>query len=190
MDDPAVLVLLLEQGDRSFEDHTTDFVFLANCTNYPDNCLCSFYFAGLNTTTRAQLSGEGPRESLATYVEWVLVSCNSSLTVDFTDDDTSPTLDPEPSQPGTESQSPARPTSHRQVREPATMHAREEVTVERKDAKEGPTHCTSSEGELGQSSFCHRLRTPLLWLRLVASSHWLQSNRLLIHHQLILRKLD
>ncbi|KAL0177682.1 hypothetical protein M9458_026576, partial [Cirrhinus mrigala] len=97
MDDPAVLILLLEQGDRSLEDHTKDFVFLANYTHYPDNCLCSFYFAGLNTTTRVQLSGEGPRESLATYVEWV--SCNSSLTMDFADDDTSPTLDPEPSQP-------------------------------------------------------------------------------------------
>ncbi|KAI2653668.1 Zinc metalloprotease ZmpB [Labeo rohita] len=98
MDDPAVLVLLLEQGDRSLEDHTTDFVFLTNYTHFPDNCLCSFYFAGLNTTTRAQLSGDGPRESFATYVDWVLVSCNSSLTVDFADDDTSPTLDPEPSQ--------------------------------------------------------------------------------------------
>ncbi|KAL0188066.1 hypothetical protein M9458_015165, partial [Cirrhinus mrigala] len=72
MDDPAVLVLLLEQGDRSLEDHTMDFVFLTNYTHYPDNCLCSFYFAGL----------------LAAYVEWVLVSCNSSLTVDFADDDT------------------------------------------------------------------------------------------------------
>ncbi|KAL0153752.1 hypothetical protein M9458_050943 [Cirrhinus mrigala] len=98
MNDPAVLVLLLEQGDRSLEDHTTDFVFLTNYTHFPDNCLCSFYFAGLNTTTRAQLSGDGPRENFAAYVEWVLVSCNSSLTVDFADDDTSPTLDPEPSQ--------------------------------------------------------------------------------------------
>ncbi len=99
MDDPAVLVLLLEQGDRSLEDHTEDFLFLSNYTDYIDNCLCSFYQAGLNTSTRAQLSGDGPRESLAAFIEWVLVSCKAKLIVDIADDDTSPTLDPEPSQP-------------------------------------------------------------------------------------------
>ncbi len=62
MDDPAVLILLLEQGERSLEDHTEDFVLLSNYTHYPDSCLCSFYQAGLNTSTRAQLSGDGPRE--------------------------------------------------------------------------------------------------------------------------------
>ncbi len=58
-----------------------------------------FYQAGLNTTTQAQLSREGLRESFATFIEWVLVSCESPLTVDIADDDTSPTLDPEPSPP-------------------------------------------------------------------------------------------
>ncbi len=62
MDDPTVLVLLLEQGDRSLEDHTEDFVILANYMSYPDSCLCSFYITGLNTSTREQLSGDGPRE--------------------------------------------------------------------------------------------------------------------------------
>ncbi len=51
MNDPAVLILLLEQGDRSLKDRNEDFVFLSNYTHYPDNCLCSFYDAGLNTTT-------------------------------------------------------------------------------------------------------------------------------------------
>ncbi len=41
MNHPAVLVLLLEQGDRSLEDHTEDFVFLTNLTHYLDSCLCS-----------------------------------------------------------------------------------------------------------------------------------------------------
>ncbi|KAL0168623.1 hypothetical protein M9458_036845, partial [Cirrhinus mrigala] len=126
-----------------------------------------------------EMSGEDPRESLVAYVEWVLVSCNSTLTVDFVDDDTSPTLDPEPSQPSprfverepeptadgepepsvTEEPSPKgatelrialepEPVTSDQVREPATMYARKEVTVERKGAKEGPAHCISAEGEL------------------------------------------
>ncbi len=96
MNDLAVLVLL-EQGEHSLEDHTEDFVFLANHTHYLDSCLCSFYQAGLNTSTRAQLFGEGPWESLAAFIEWVLVSCKSHLTVDMADDDTNPTRDPEPS---------------------------------------------------------------------------------------------
>ncbi|KAI2653845.1 Accumulation-associated protein [Labeo rohita] len=62
MNDPAVHVLPLEQGERSPEDHTTDF-------------------------------------SLAAYIEWVLVSCRSSLTVDIVDDDISTTHDPVPSPP-------------------------------------------------------------------------------------------
>ncbi|KAI2644822.1 Threonylcarbamoyl-AMP synthase [Labeo rohita] len=96
MDNPAVLLLLLEQGNRSLEDHTRDFVYLTPLTHYPDSCLCTFYRAGLNTTTKAQLPGEGPRESIANYIEWVLVSSRSSLAAE---DDTSPTQDPEPSLP-------------------------------------------------------------------------------------------
>ncbi|KAL0198160.1 hypothetical protein M9458_006700, partial [Cirrhinus mrigala] len=42
-------------GDRSLEEHTMDFVFYANQTHYPDSCLCTFYQAGLNIATRAQL---------------------------------------------------------------------------------------------------------------------------------------
>ncbi|KAL0168348.1 hypothetical protein M9458_036570 [Cirrhinus mrigala] len=158
------------QGDRSLEDHTTDFVFLSNLTRYPDSCLCSFYHTGLNTTTRAQL--------LAAYVEWVLVSCQSSLAVDFVDDDISPTPDPVPSptsfrsaerQPkptADEEPKPSpideplprgatelrvtpepEPITSNQVGEPASSHAREEFTVEHEDAKEGPAHCSSTEGE-------------------------------------------
>ncbi|KAI2663047.1 Repellent protein 1 [Labeo rohita] len=96
MDNPAILLLLLEQGNRSLMDHTRDFVHLVPLTHYPDSSLCTFYRAGLNIATKAQLSGEGPRESFADYMEWVLVSCRSSLTAG---DDTSPTQDPEPSQP-------------------------------------------------------------------------------------------
>ncbi len=61
------------------------------------NAASARFNVGLNATTRAQLSGEGPQESLATFIEWVLVSYKSPLTVDIAD--TSPTTDPEPSQP-------------------------------------------------------------------------------------------
>ncbi len=177
MDDPAVLILLLEQGERSLEDHTEDFVFLSNYTHYPDSCLCSFYQAGLNTSTRAQLSGDGPRESFAAFVEWVLVSCKSHLTVDIADNDTSPTRDPEPSQPPPHSAELFVPTTDRepepaasvepsppgateltiapepepqvsdQVREP-TARARMDTAVEIAGAMESPAHGAIAEGEL------------------------------------------
>ncbi|KAL0168650.1 hypothetical protein M9458_036872, partial [Cirrhinus mrigala] len=100
MNDPAVLVLLVEQGDRSLEDHTEDFVFLANYTHYPDNCLCSFYFAGLITTPHERsCPGRALERDSPLSLSWVLVSCESLLTVDYADNDTSPTQDPEPSPP-------------------------------------------------------------------------------------------
>ncbi|KAL0183017.1 hypothetical protein M9458_022392 [Cirrhinus mrigala] len=77
--DPAVQIILLEQGNRSLEDHTRDFVHLVPLMHYPDSCLCTFYRAGLNTTIKAQLSGDGPRESIADYIVWVLVSSRSSM---------------------------------------------------------------------------------------------------------------
>ncbi|ROL52394.1 hypothetical protein DPX16_6623 [Anabarilius grahami] len=94
MDFAPVHLMCLEQGDRSLEEHLTDFLDLVPLTTFPDDALCSFLFAGLNTTTRAQLSGKGPRESFA-FVEWVLVSCGSAFTVE---DVTSPTPTPVPSQ--------------------------------------------------------------------------------------------
>ncbi|KAL0160052.1 hypothetical protein M9458_043777 [Cirrhinus mrigala] len=146
MNDPAVLVLLLEQGDRFLEDHITDFVFLAN-------------LAHRHTSAT----------SLAALVKLVLVG-NSPLTVDFMEDDTSATLDPESSQPSplvtehepeptaegepepsaTDKPSPKgatvlriapepEPITSDQVRELATSHTTVKVTVEREGAEES-TH--------------------------------------------------
>ncbi|XP_051719344.1 uncharacterized protein LOC127495919 [Ctenopharyngodon idella] len=95
---PAFLLLCLEQKDCSLEEHLDNFLLLAPLTQYPDSSLCNFLFAGLNTATKALLSGEGPRGSFSEYVEWVLASCGLSMTVDFCDNDASPTPTPVPSQ--------------------------------------------------------------------------------------------
>ncbi len=98
MNDPAVLVLLLEQGDRSLEDHTEDWVSRQTDTRPGQLPLLvlSSWTEHLYTSAVVRV---GPRESLAAFVEWVLVSCGSLLTVDIMDDDTIPTPDPEPSPP-------------------------------------------------------------------------------------------
>ncbi len=175
MNDPACLLLMLEQRSLSLEDHTRLFVEIANFTHYPDYCLCTFYKNSLNNECRARLSRDGPRGNFAVFVEWVLVSCGSPLTMDFADDDTSPTSDPEPSPPSpraaerqpepsaTDEPSPSgatvlriapepEPITSDQVREPATSHATVNVTVEREGAEESPAHCTAAEGEQSQDS--------------------------------------
>ncbi|KAL0190472.1 hypothetical protein M9458_013170, partial [Cirrhinus mrigala] len=162
--DPTVLLILLKQGERSLEDHTRDYIFLAEHSHFPDSSLCTFYRAGLNTTTKGLLSGEGPRESLPDYIEWVLASCGSSWTIDFVKEDVSPTQDPEPSQPSprhveyepepTADEEPEpratepEPDTSDQVREPATTFMTVECCVEQERAMESPAQCTTAGAPL------------------------------------------
>ncbi len=41
--DPAVELICLRQGNGSLEDHTHDFLNLANLTDFPDFALIDFY---------------------------------------------------------------------------------------------------------------------------------------------------
>ncbi|KAI2668955.1 Accumulation-associated protein [Labeo rohita] len=172
--DPTVLLILLKQGERSLEDHTRDYLSLSEHSDFPDSSLCKFYFIGLNTTTKALLSGEGPQESLPDYIEWVLASCGSSWTVDIVEKDVSPTQDPEPSQPAprhaefepepTADDEPEpratelkiatepEPYTSDQVREPATSTVTGECNMEQVRAMESPAHCTTAGGELEENS--------------------------------------
>ncbi|KAI2663202.1 Opioid growth factor receptor [Labeo rohita] len=166
--DPTVLLILLKQGERSFEDHTCDYIFLAEHSHFTDSSLCKFYYTGLNTTTKALLSGEGPQESLPEYIEWVLASCGSSWTIDIIEEDVIPTPDPEPSQPSpqqaefepepTADEEPEpkatepEPDTSDQVREPATTFVTVECCVEQERAMESPAHCTTAGGELEENS--------------------------------------
>ncbi len=104
---PEFLLLLLEQGDRSLEDHTRLFLCVANATSYPDDAHCTFYDASLNTASRALSSKDGPREDFAAFVEWTLARNGSPLTICAMDDLARSTPDPKPSPPsprGTEHQ--------------------------------------------------------------------------------------
>lgn len=100
MDIPAIHLLLLEKGKHFFKDHTRDFLDLACLTHYPDHPLCVFYNTSFNEWLKVHLPIEGSRGSFAQYVEWVLVQCDSLLTACPNEEDiSSPTPDPEPSQP-------------------------------------------------------------------------------------------
>ncbi|KAL1278541.1 hypothetical protein QQF64_025214 [Cirrhinus molitorella] len=90
---------MLEQGEKTLEDHTRQFITIANYSSFPDGALCSFYNAGLNPACRALLSEDGPRADFAAYVEWTLASNGSSLTIRPEENRASATPDPEPSPP-------------------------------------------------------------------------------------------
>lgn len=91
MDSLSLFLLCLEQGDRSLKEHLEEFLNLIYLSHFQDNYLCSFLLAGINTSTKAQLSGEGPRGSFKAFLEWLLVSCGSPFTVGSDGNDTSPT---------------------------------------------------------------------------------------------------
>lgn len=96
---PAVHLLLLEQEYRFLEYHMRDFLNLACITHYP------------NEQSKACLSMEGPQGGFVAYVEWVLVQCGSPFTVCLADEDnTSPTLNPEPSLPSAMPAADQKPT--------------------------------------------------------------------------------
>ncbi|ROL50984.1 hypothetical protein DPX16_14515 [Anabarilius grahami] len=69
MDFPPVKLKCLEQGETSIKKHLEEFLDLVHQTTFPDYCLSSFLYVELNATTRAQLSGKGPRGSFASYVD-------------------------------------------------------------------------------------------------------------------------
>ncbi len=106
MNDPACLLLMLEQRSISLEDHMRLFVEITYLTHYPDYCLCTFYKSSLNEECIARLSGDGPRGIFATFVEWVLSQSPAHHHPAAWSISQNPPL--------MESQSPPRPMSHHQ----------------------------------------------------------------------------
>lgn len=82
------------------EFHTAIFTEITNHSSKLDSSLCTFFLISLNEECMALLSGGRPRDSFATFVEWVLVSNKSSFTISLTEEQlTITTPHPEPSPP-------------------------------------------------------------------------------------------
>lgn len=73
---------------------------VTNHSSFLDSSLSTFFLTSFNDECKVRLSGGGPRNSFAAFVEWVLVSNNSPFTISPAEDHlTSLTPDPEPSLP-------------------------------------------------------------------------------------------
>ncbi len=99
MDLPAIQLLCLEQQDPLLEDHTRDFIDLACFTHFPDCSLCVFFITSVIEQCKARLPADGPNENFATCVEWVLETNALFFSACTAEENSSPTPDPEPSQP-------------------------------------------------------------------------------------------
>lgn len=82
MDNPAFLLLCLEQGDRSLEQHLEDYIFLATLSNFPNECLCTFLYAGLNTPTKGAVVRGGTSGDLRGFsgVAPLTTQCMAKIT--------------------------------------------------------------------------------------------------------------
>ncbi|KAL0164161.1 hypothetical protein M9458_039914, partial [Cirrhinus mrigala] len=169
---PDYLLLLLEQGDKSLEDHTRLFLLLANTTSYLDDTLCAFYDASLNIACRALLSEDGAREDFAAFKGWTLARHGSPFTVSAKGDLTLRTQHPAPSTPSSHMPEPTvdgepelaavdEPSPHgtteQQITAELELHMTsvqmcEPPTRENAEAsgiaKRSSAHCNLAEGEL------------------------------------------
>lgn len=159
MEIQAILLLCLEQGELTLKDHTQVFVEITNITHYPGHVPVYLLQGKPQLLNMLSCLGMVPGGILPKFVEWVLVSCNLTFTIGPVEEGfTSPTLDPEPSQPSphcvecqpkpavTDEPSPRvaelrmtpEPDPHRssdQVQELETMHKMVDDTVEIEDAE-------------------------------------------------------
>ncbi|ROL41951.1 hypothetical protein DPX16_9214 [Anabarilius grahami] len=135
------LVIILSYGACPLQQNSAHSVLLMTLkllhfgTTFPDHCLCTFLYIGLNAATHAQLPREGPRGSFASYVEWVLASCGSAFTIEIA---ASPTSHPVPSQ--------NHPDGEDKQPEPTAGSTTETAVIE------PPTHTRAIGGQIATES--------------------------------------
>ncbi|KAI2666688.1 Zinc metalloprotease ZmpB [Labeo rohita] len=125
MDDPAFLVLLLEQWDRSLSTAQSSLtVDIANDDTSPTPDPVPRPTSPCSTKRQLEPTADGEPKSSATNEPSLRGATKLRIAPEH------------------------EPITSDQVREPVTPLATEEFSVEREDAEEGPAHCTSAEGEL------------------------------------------
>ncbi len=79
--DTARILLTLKQGSRSLENYIRKFLAIANYSDLPDCLLIEFFCDGINQPLQSDLRREGPRSSLAQFMDYALLTVGSLLTV-------------------------------------------------------------------------------------------------------------
>ncbi|KAL0160511.1 hypothetical protein M9458_044236 [Cirrhinus mrigala] len=81
--DTARLLLALDQGTRSLEGYIQEYLAIAHYSDLPDCALIDFFCQGVNQPLKSRLIREGPRSSLAAFLDFALLCVGSPFTVTF-----------------------------------------------------------------------------------------------------------
>ncbi|KAL0146895.1 hypothetical protein M9458_057834 [Cirrhinus mrigala] len=71
----------IKQGPRTLEQYICEFLAIANYSTLPDCILIEIFCDGLNELLKARLRCEGPRSSLAVFMDYALLCVSSPFTV-------------------------------------------------------------------------------------------------------------
>ncbi|KAL0185381.1 hypothetical protein M9458_021078 [Cirrhinus mrigala] len=71
----------IKQGPRTLEQYTREFLAIANYSTLPDRIIIDIFCDGVNQPLRARLRREGPRSSLAEFLDFALLCVGSLFTV-------------------------------------------------------------------------------------------------------------
>ncbi|KAI2648685.1 Retrotransposon-like protein 1 [Labeo rohita] len=75
------ILFRIKQGPRSLEQYTREFLVFANYSTLPDSTIIEIFCDGANEHLRTRLRREGPRSSLAAFVNFALMCVGSPCTV-------------------------------------------------------------------------------------------------------------
>ncbi|KAL0177104.1 hypothetical protein M9458_025998, partial [Cirrhinus mrigala] len=79
------ILFRIKQGPRTLEQHIREFLAIANYSTLPDCTIIEIYCDGVNEPLRARLRREGPRSSLAEFLNFALLCVGSPCTVEERD---------------------------------------------------------------------------------------------------------
>ncbi len=77
----------LKQGPHSLENHVREFLAITHYSDLPDIILIEIFCDGINQPLQSKLRREGPRSSLAHFMDYALLTVGSLFTVGFAEDE-------------------------------------------------------------------------------------------------------
>ncbi|KAL0193898.1 hypothetical protein M9458_012194, partial [Cirrhinus mrigala] len=80
MDSDRIL-FRIRQGPQALEQYICEFLAVSDHSSLPDCVLCEIFCDGVNEPLKARLRREGPRSSLAAFMDFALLCVGSSFTV-------------------------------------------------------------------------------------------------------------
>ncbi len=85
--DTTRILFALKQGPHSLENHVREFLAITHYSDLPDIILIEIFCDGINQPLQSKLRREGPRSSLAHFMDYALLTVGSLFTVGFAEDE-------------------------------------------------------------------------------------------------------